>query len=54
MKWPFYAIMPEYPMLYTVMNGILINFPSPGGLRLVEPTPRRGGDEGEGEEIVLN
>ena len=26
-------------------------FPSPGGLWLVEPTPRRGGDKGEGETI---
>ena len=24
-------------------------FPSPGGLRLVEPTPQRGGGKGEGE-----
>ena len=28
----------------------LIKIPSPGGLWLVEPTPRRGGDEGEGEK----
>ena len=46
--------MPECPVLCMGMNGILINFPSPGGLRLVEPTPRRGGDEGEGGGDCFN
>jgi hypothetical protein len=27
-------------------------FPSLGGLWLVEPTPRRGGDKGEGDMVI--
>ncbi|MBL7205940.1 MAG: hypothetical protein ISS63_16670 [Desulfobacteraceae bacterium] len=34
-------------------TNLRINSPSPGGLRLVEPTPRRGGDEGEGKFTYL-
>jgi len=36
--------MPEYPVLCTGMNGILINFPSPGGLVRL----RREGMKGRG------
>jgi hypothetical protein len=40
----FYEIMPEYPVLCTGINGILINFPSPGGL-----VRRREGMKGRGK-----